>query len=176
MRTREPGGTEGAEAVRALLVEGEAGRWQPLAELLLVAAARADHLSRLIEPALARGAWVLCDRYADSTRVYQGFAGGLDPVLIDRLHEEIMKARVPDLTILLDLPEEEGLARRRADGNGGRFEAKGRAYHEAVREGFLRLARAEPGRFALVDATRPADAVSAAIARLVAGRLGLGTP
>ncbi|MDX6748414.1 dTMP kinase [Geminicoccaceae bacterium 1502E] len=174
VRTREPGGTEGAEAVRALLVEGEAGRWQPLAELLLVAAARADHLTRLIEPALTRGAWVLCDRYADSTRVYQGGAGGLEPALIDRLHAEIMQARVPDLTLLLDLPVATGLARRHADGNGGRFEAKGAAFHEAVRRAYLELASAEPARIAVIDAAADADAVAGAVRRAVAERLGLG--
>jgi dTMP kinase len=174
LRTREPGGTEGAEAIRRLLLEGGADRWTPLGELLLVAAARAEHLARVVEPALAAGVWVLCDRYLDSTRVYQGLAGGLGLGLVDRLQGEVLGFRVPDLTLVLDLPVEEGLARRRAAGAASRFERKGAEFHERVREGFRALARAEPGRLALVDASRPAEEVAREIRTLLAGRLGLG--
>lgn len=177
VRTREPGGTPGAEAVRALLVEGAAGRWLPSTELLLFAAARDDHLRRLVRPALGRGAWVLCDRYTDSTLVYQGAAGGVPADLIALLHREILDAPRPDLTLLLDLSPTDGLRRRAAvDGESasGRFEAKGLAFHERVREGFLRLARAEPDRVALIDATPDPGRVAEAVRAAVAARLGLG--
>ena len=170
--TREPGGTDGAEAIRTLLVDGPAARWLPSTELLLVAAARDDHLQRLILPALARGAWVVCDRYLDSTHVYQGIAGGVPAASIDRLHDEVMRVRRPDLTILLDLPVDLGFSRRGAGGRSGRFEAKGERFHAMVRAGFLELARREPRRFAVVDATRPVDETALAIREVVTGRLG----
>ncbi|MCS6780838.1 MAG: dTMP kinase [Geminicoccaceae bacterium] len=172
-RTREPGGTEGAEAIRALLLEGGAERWSPACELLLVCAARRDHLEKRIEPALAAGRWVLCDRYLDSTRVYQGIAGGLGLELVDRLQQELLGFRLPDLTILLDLPVEQGLARRHGQGGASRFERKGTSFHEKVRAGFLELARAEPDRFLLIDAARPVELVAAEIAAKVAARFGL---
>lgn len=171
--TREPGGTEGAEAIRHLLLEGPAERWTATAELLLVAAARAEHLARVIEPTLAAGSWVLCDRYLDSTRVYQGLAGGLGLALVDRLQGELLGFRLPDLTLVLDVPVETGLARRRDHGGATRFERKGRDFHERVREGFRTLAAAEPGRIVLVDAERPVEAVAAEIEALLVARLGL---
>ncbi len=173
VRTREPGGTPGAEAVRALLVEGGAGRWLPSTELLLVAAARDDHLERLVRPALARGAWVLCDRYLDSTYAYQGAGGGLDPARIAALHAAVLDAPTPDLTLLLDLPADLGMARRRAGGHATRFEAKDAAFHERVRAGFLDLARRHPERIAVIDAAAPSDAVASAVIEAVAARLGL---
>ena len=173
VRTREPGGTPGAEAVRRLLVEGGAERWLPSTELLLVAAARDDHLRRLVLPALARGAWVLCDRYTDSTYAYQGVGGGLDPERIAALHEHVLDAPRPDLTLLLDLPPAAGLARREAAGRSTRFDAMDEAFHARVREGFLALAAGEPDRIALVDASPDPDAVAAAIRELVAGRFAL---
>lgn len=173
VRTREPGGTPEAEAVRRLLVEGAATRWLPSTELLLAAAARDEHLHRLVLPALARGAWVLSDRYLDSTFVYQGLAGGLGLERIAVLHDRVMEAPRPDLTLLLDLPVEEGLRRRQAEGAGGRFEAKGAAFHERVREGFLTLAAAEPGRIATVDAALPPDRVAESVRAAVASRFGL---
>jgi dTMP kinase len=176
VRTREPGGTPGAEAVRRLLVEGTAERWLPSTELLLVAAARDDHLRRLVLPSLARGAWVLCDRYTDSTFAYQGVAGGLGPERIAALHERVLDAPRPDLTLLLDLPPAAGLARREAAGRTTRFDAMDDAFHERVREGFLQLAASEPDRIALVDASSDPDAVSATIRDLVARLLDLGSP
>lgn len=171
--TREPGGTEGAEAIRRLLLDGPAERWTATAELLLVAAARAEHLARVIEPALATGSWVLCDRYLDSTRVYQGLAGGLGLALVDRLQGEVLGFRLPDLTLVLDVPVETGLARRRDQGGATRFERKAREFHERVREGFRTLAAAEPDRILLVDADRPVDAVAAEIEAVLVARLGL---
>ncbi len=155
--TREPGGSEGAEAVRALLVEGGAERWSPAAELFLLLAARLDHLERTIRPAVAAGAVVLCDRFWDSTRVYQALVGGLELAAVDALHERWLTPFRPALTVVLDVPVETGLARARA----GRFEAKGEDFHERVRVGYLRLADAEPTRFRVIDAARPVDAVTA---------------
>lgn len=172
--TREPGGTPGADAIRALLVQGAVERWSVRSELLLMTAARVDHVERVVEPALARGAIVLCDRYVDSTRVYQGVAGGLGLETVDRLQFELLGLRRPDLTLLLDLPAEEGLRRRRAAGDAGRFEAKGEAFHAAVRDGFRQLARLEPERIHAVDAARPAERVAAEILDLVTSRFGLG--
>lgn len=174
--TREPGGTVGAEAIRSLVVQGAADRWAPTTELLLLVAARDDHVRRVIQPALAAGQWVLCDRFVDSTRVYQGLAGGLGVDRVDRLHELLLPALWPDLTLLLDLDPDIGLGRRGIGGAEGRFESKGVAFHRHVREGFRSLAASEPGRFATIDAqgavTKVAEAVWAAVsARLqVAGR------
>jgi dTMP kinase len=176
VRTREPGGTPGAEALRALLVEGAADRWLPSTELLLFAAARDDHLRRLVRPALGRGAWVLCDRFTDSTLVYQGAAGGVSAARIGLLDREILEVPRPDLTLLLDIPPADGLRRRAAaSGGGGRFEAKGQSFHERVREGFLRLARTEPDRVALIDATPSPERVADAVRAEVARRFGLST-
>ena len=169
--TREPGGTPGAEAIRALVTEGTADRWSPLTETLLFLAARQDHVERLILPALDAGRWVLCDRFIDSTRVYQGIAGTLGLDLIDRLHDVIFDRIAPDLTLLLDLPMEAGLGRRRAAGEANRFERKVKDFHQAVRDGFLQLAAREPGRFAVIDAEPEPDRVSASIVDVVADRL-----
>ncbi|MDP9103277.1 MAG: dTMP kinase [Pseudomonadota bacterium] len=167
--TREPGGSQGAEAIRALLVQGAADRWSALSETLLLYAARADHLERLIRPALARGAIVICDRFADSTRAYQGAAGGVAPDFIDRVEREVLAQTRPDLTLILDLPAEVGLAR--AEGRGGaeaRFEGKGLPFHQRLREGFLAIAAAEPERSVVIDADRPMEPISEDIARAVA--------
>lgn len=155
--TREPGGSAGAEAVRDVLVEGGAERWSAAAELFLLLAARLDHLERTIRPAVGAGAVVLCDRFWDSTRVYQGLVGGLALADIDALHDRWLAPFRPGLTLLLDVPAEVGLARARA----GRFEAKGGDFHARVRAGYTTLAAAEPGRFRRIDAARPADAVAA---------------
>ncbi|MEM8949738.1 MAG: dTMP kinase [Pseudomonadota bacterium] len=170
VNTREPGGTEGAEAIRSLVTEGSADRWSPLTETLLFLAARQDHVERLIQPALAAGRWVLCDRFIDSTRVYQGLAGTLGLDLIDRLHLTIFDDLKPDLTLLLDLPVETGLARRQAAGEANRFEKKVTDFHEAVRAGFLDLARGEPKRFSIIDAALSEDEVAAAIEDIVTSR------
>ena len=171
--TREPGGTPGAEAVRELLIRGGADRWGALTETLLVLAARRDHVDRVIGPALAAGQWVLCDRFSDSTRVYQGVAGELGLELIDRLHQTIFGELAPDLTLILDVPVAIGLARRDAGRSGNRFERKAVAYHERVRAGFLAIARAEPARCVVIDADRPESAVADSVRGAVGRRFGL---
>ena len=168
--TREPGGTEGAEAIRSLVTEGSTDRWSPLTETLLFLAARHDHITRLIEPALAAGTWVLCDRFIDSTRVYQGVAGTLGLDLIDRLHETVLDNLKPDLTLLLDLPVDIGLARRRETGEVNRFDQMVTDFHENVRQGFLDLAAKEPDRILKIDASATIDEVSLAIEQSVRGQ------
>lgn len=170
--TREPGGAPGAEAIRALLVEGEPGRWTPLTEALLLSAARADHLARTVRPALAAGQWVVCDRFTDSTLAYQGFGHGLDAARLRALNDLVTEGLTPDLTLILDLPVEAGL--ERAGGrNGGedRFERMGRDFHERLRQGFLAIAKAEPHRCVVIDATVDVDSVAAKIALTVEERL-----
>lgn len=171
--TREPGGTEGAEAIRNLVTEGTADRWLPLTETLLFLAARHDHIARRIKPALDAGRWVLSDRFIDSTRVYQGIAGTLGLELIDRLHATIFDDLTPDLTLLLDLPVETGLARRLGSGEVNRFDQMEVDFHQTVRTGFLELAATEPRRFHVIDASLAEMEVEDAIQRTVAERFGL---
>lgn len=170
--TREPGGSPGAEMVRKLLVEGPADRWDGVSEALLHFAARRDHLRVTVWPALARGAWVVSDRFADSTLAYQGHGHGLDPGLLERLYDVAVGDFRPDLTLVLDLPVEVGLARAASRrGNETRYEALPGGFHERVREGFREIARRAPGRCALIDATAEIDVIAEAIARTVAERL-----
>jgi dTMP kinase len=173
--TREPGGTPGAESLRGLLVAGGPDRWSPIAEALLMNAARSDHLERLIRPALARGDWVVCDRFADSTRAYQGAGGGVHPEFVEALERGVVGVDMPDLTLIFDLPAEVGLARATArDAEAqGRFEAKGLAFHEALRDEFLVIAEGESQRCALIDATTDIDAVAAQVWTAVSERLAL---
>ncbi|ACG78016.1 thymidylate kinase [Phenylobacterium zucineum HLK1] len=172
--TREPGGSAGAESIRALVLNGEADRWSPVTETLLMYAARRDHIERVIRPALARGAWVICDRFADSTRAYQGAAGGTDPALIAALEAHILEDVRPDLTLVFDLPPEVGLERAHARaGAEMRFESKGMAFHQRLREGFRAIAAAEPQRCAVIDATAPMDAVEGAVWTAVSERLAV---
>jgi dTMP kinase len=171
--TREPGGSIGAEAIRELVLNGAVDRWSPVTETLLMYAARRDHIERIISPALAKGGWVVCDRFADSTRAYQGAAGGTDPALIAALEAQVLGGALPDLTLVFDLPAEVGLARAQARGGEMRFEAKGLAFHNRLREGFLEIARAEPQRCALIDAAASIEAVEEAIWAVVRSRLGL---
>lgn len=171
--TREPGGSPGAEAVRHVLLAGGAQPLGPLAEAVLFAAARADHVDVTIRPALERGAIVISDRFADSTRVYQGVLGNVDARMI-RLLERVALAGVsPDLTIVLDLPAEQGLARARArsGGSADRFEAEGAAFHRHLREAFVELAEGEPDRCVLVDASGTVDDVAARVWAVAADRL-----
>jgi dTMP kinase len=163
--TREPGGSPGAETIRELLVNGDADRWSPTTEALLMYAARRDHLERTIRPALARGAVVLCDRFADSTRAYQGAGGKLSLEAIAALEGFALEAGDwPDLTLILDLPVAEGLKRAASRGGGeARFESKGLAFHERLRAGYLAIAEREPQRCAVVDATGDMDAVAQAV-------------
>ena len=174
-QTREPGGSPSAEEIRTLLVTGAADRWSPMAETLLFYAARVEHWRQVIEPALTRGAHVLCDRFADSTMAYQSYAGGLDRKLIDDLHRLTMANAAPDLTLVLDLPVEEGLRRASARrGDETRFERKGREFHERLRQGFLDIAKREQKRCAVIDAAQPIERVHAAVLAAVKARLGLG--
>jgi dTMP kinase len=173
--TREPGGSPGAEALRTLLVEGDADRWSPLSETLLMYAARADHLERTIRPALDRGAWVICDRFLDSTRAYQGDGGGAAPGLTAALERAVIGETWPDLTLVFDMPVETGLSRAEARAGGeGRFESKGLAFHQGLRAAFLDIARAEPDRFAVIDAAPAPDVVAEAVWAAVSGRLTFG--
>ncbi|HYD87450.1 MAG TPA: dTMP kinase [Vitreimonas sp.] len=167
--TREPGGAPGADAIRALLVQGEAGRWDAMEEALLFAAARRNHLSHTIRPALARGAWVICDRYYDSTRAYQVAAGGLDPRALDTL-TALIEAPAPDLTFVLDFAPEAGLARSQGRHVGeDRFEKKTADFHARVRAEFLAIAEREPHRCVVIDASQSgADVLAQARAALEA--------
>lgn len=169
--TREPGGAAGADAIRALLVQGEANRWSALEEALLLAAARLNHLTHTIRPALAHGAWVLCDRYYDSTRAYQVGAGGLDAKALDALNALIGVDR-PDLTLVMDIDPDLGLARSRGGDIGeDRFEKKGAAFHARVRAEFLAIAAREPDRCVIVDAAQPSAAVLSRALTLIEERL-----
>ncbi len=160
--TREPGGTEGAEAIRALLLSGGQDRWNDATEALLFAAARADHVAKLIRPALDRGDWVLCDRYIDSTRAYQGGAGGLDDQDILTLHRIGSGALLPDRTLVLDLPVEEGARRAAArSAASDRMGAKPADYYIRVADRFRAMAAEEPDRFRLMDASGSPEHVSA---------------
>jgi dTMP kinase len=162
--TREPGGAPGAEDIRRLLVEGDPDRWSPETEILLFTAARRDHLERTIEPALKRGTTVISDRFADSTRVYQGAARGDLRDLVDRLHDAVI-AREPDLTFVIDMDPDAALARGLARNSGeDRFEDMGAAFQHKLRAGFLALAKANPDRCHLIDGNRTPEAVAQDVA------------
>jgi dTMP kinase len=172
IQTREPGGSPGAEEIRGIAVSGEADRWSPRTETLLMYAARSDHLERTIRPALDAGRWVVCDRFADSSRVYQGAGGGASESLIEALDEAVVNGDQPDLTLVFDLPVEVGLDR--AFGRGlfeTRFESKGLAFHQKLRDGFLQVAERHPDRCVIIDATGEVEAVSARLWSVVEARL-----
>ena len=172
--TREPGGAPAAEDIRRLLVTGDPERWSPVAEALLNYAARDAHLEATIRPALACGAVVVCDRFMDSTRVYQGLAGGCDMALIDHLEADVVGETRPDLTLVFDLDPEDGLARakgRGGDGGEDRYERKGLAFHRRLREAFLAIAAADAQRCVVIDAAAPVDDVAEAVWKAVAPRL-----
>jgi dTMP kinase len=167
--TREPGGSPGAEEIRRLLVEGDPHRWSPETETLLFTAARRDHLEKTILPALDAGRTVVSDRFADSTRVYQGAVRSDARDLVDTLHR-LMIGRDPDLTFVIDMDPAMALTRGLARRSGeDRFEEFGPEFQERLREGFLALARANPGRCVLIDGNRPEDDVAADIAARVEG-------
>lgn len=160
--TREPGGSAGAEAVREVLLSGAVEPFGTKAEALLFAAARADHVDQLIRPAIERGAIVLCDRFLDSSRVYQGVTGQLDPDFMQELERVTVDGMTPDLTLIFDLDPEIGLRRaaaRRGGDTPDRFEKETLAIHRTRREAFLAIARAEPDRCVVIDAARDADRV-----------------
>jgi dTMP kinase len=161
--TREPGGSPNAEAIRALLLQGEEARWNPRAEALLFAAARADHIARTIRPAIERGQWVLSDRFVDSSMAYQGEAGGLGMEAVRDLHRFGSLDFLPDRTLVLSLDDGEAAARARVrDGSAGdRIGSRPPSYHAAVDAGFRTIAAKEPGRVKLVDASGSAATVTA---------------
>jgi len=178
--TREPGGAPGAEAIRELLVTGDPGRWDAAAETLLHYAARRSHLTDTIRPALARGEWVVCDRFADSTLAYQGYVGGVDKGLISEIHARVVGDLTPDLTLILDLPPETGLARAqarsqvRSQARGeaeDRYERMGLKFHRRLRAAFLEIAANEPERCMVVDAEGDMETVAARIKSAVEDRL-----
>lgn len=161
LRTREPGGSPQAELLRQQIVSGETGRWSPLAEALLINAARDSHLRETIRPALKRGMVVLCDRFMDSTRAYQGAAGGVNMEFIAMLEKAVVGETRPGLTLILDLDSDLGLARAKATEN--RFEQKGREFHARLRAAYLDIAKAEPQRCKVIDANRTPKEVAEAV-------------
>lgn len=171
--TREPGGTENAEALRTLLVEGETDRWSALAETLILYAARTDHIERLIKPALERGDIVICDRFTDSTKAYQGAAGGLDGDRIKAIDEAVLDGFTPDLTLIVDLDPEVGLARTKTRGEDEtRFEKQLISFHKALRQAFLDYAKSDSQRYGIVDGSMPADQVAETAMSVIKDRLG----
>lgn len=170
--TREPGGAPGSELIRKLLVEGPTERWDGITEALLHFAARRDHLRTTVWPATKRGDWVICDRFADSTMAYQGYGHGIDRAILGELYDIAVGDFQPDLTLILDLPAEAGLARAATRrGSETRYEALPLEFHERVRAGFLDIAAADPERCIVIDATADIDAIAASIARAVGERL-----
>lgn len=172
LATREPGGSEGAEAIRDLLVRGATERWDAMSEALLLFAARRDHVNRLILPALEAGTWVVCDRFGDSTMAYQGYAHGLGRAAVESLAGIAISGFSPDMTFILDLPVELGLSRtRRREANGeDRFERMDIGFHQRLRAGFLDIAQREPARCRVIDAAAPVEAVHAEIMAQLAAR------
>jgi len=169
--TREPGGSAGAEEIRRLVLEGDKDRWSPETELLLFTAARRDHLERVILPAIAAGQVVICDRFADSTRMYQGLGRADLRGLVDQLHD-LMIGREPDVTVLIDIAPDVGLGRALSRGGGEeRFESFGEGLQARMRAGFLALAKEFDGRFAVIDGGRAVEAVAGDVARAIEARL-----
>ena len=178
LATREPGGSKEAEAIRELLVTGDPGRWDAMSEALLNFAARRNHVETVIKPALEKGTWVLSDRFADSTTVYQGIAGGLGEEIVQRLYTLTLGDFTPDLTLVFDLPAEVGLQRsnhrhQTTASQEDRYERMDRDFHDALREGFLKVARDNPGRCIVIDAEGPEDEIEKAIRRAVTKKLKL---
>ena len=174
LSTREPGGSPGAESIRELLIQGDVGRWDPMSEALLNFAARRDHVTNVIEPALCAGTWVICDRFTDSTIAYQGFGQGLEISLIQDLHRTAVGDLWPDVTFILDIPVADGFGRvanRSTDID--RYERMDSQFHIRLREGFLEIARKNVERCAVVDAQPPVDVVHQAVITLIEQRLGV---
>ena len=170
--TREPGGVPAAESIRDLLVNGDAEKWQPLTEAFLMSAARHEHVEQIIRPALMQNKLVISDRFTDSTIIYQGVVGGVVSQNIDAMNKISCGDIAPNLTIILDMDSHTGLARAGSRGVGeDRFEAKGPAFHEKVRAGFIDLAHTDPERCVIIDASRSADAIADDVLQLVLARL-----
>jgi len=175
LATREPGGSAGAEKIRSLLVSGEVDAWDALTETLLFNAARADHINKLIKPAMMQGKTVICDRFLDSTIVYQGIGKGLGTVYIKSLHHMLFGNFMPDLTIILDIKPEDGLARaaKRSD-NENRFEQLDIEFHQKIRAGFLKIAEMETERCVVFDANQDKDKLHKQIIETIKTRCGIG--
>ena len=176
LETREPGGSPLAEQIRTILLNHDKGPIAPVTEALLFYAARADHLQKVIRPALARGAWVLSDRFSDSTNVYQGLTGIVSQEFLKALEHEVVAKTRPDLTIILDLPAEEGMRRaevRRGLGPADRFEGRELAFHEGLRNGFHRVAEQEPRRCVVIDAAGTPNVVGLRVWREAVARLNI---
>jgi dTMP kinase len=174
LRTREPGGSAGAEAIRELLLNGADERWDAITEVLLLNAARRDHVVRLIRPALERGLWVVSDRFLDSTIAYQGYGRGVVVTELMAAHRLAVGDFLPDLTLILDLPVAEGLARAARRGIGGdRFERLDRTFHERLRVGFRAIAAKDSRRCVLIDAAGDIESVGRAMVATVRQRLGV---
>ena len=173
LTTREPGGSDGAEAIRGLLMQGTADRWSARSEALLFAAARADHVEKVIRPAIDAGTWVISDRFVDSSRAYQGAASGIDDAAVLALHAFGARGLLPDRTLVLEVPPEIGAGRaaRRDGADADRFAGRDRAFHRHVAGAFRRFAAAEPERLRLIDAGGDVQAVAAAIWAAVADLL-----
>ncbi len=171
--TREPGGTSEGQEIRNLLVSGDIDKWSPLSETLLILADRAAHLERVIRPSLAEGKYVVCDRFFDSTRAYQGVAGGLGLDVIHNLQQAVLGTTLPDVTLLLDIDPEKGLRRAQERGGELRFESKTLAYHRTLRNAFLDFAAQEPDRIFVIDADQDVEAVSADILAVLDERLNV---
>jgi dTMP kinase len=172
--TREPGGSQAAEDIREVLLSGKVKQFGPFAEALLFSVARQDHVDTVISDALARGKWVVCDRFLDSTRAYQGVTGGVPAPVINALERLTLRGLLPNLTIVLDIPVEEGLARaaqRHGAGAPDRFESQELAHHERVRKAFLDIAEEEPSRCVVIDARKPEALVAEDVWEAVAERL-----
>jgi dTMP kinase len=175
--TREPGGSPGAEEIRKLLVTGDGDRWDPMTEALLHFAARRDHVETVIRPRLKAGDWVLSDRFADSTTAYQGYAQGLGHEVVETLYRLTLGDFEPDLTLILDVPVEAGLARAAGRGGGeDRYERLGPAFHAQLRDAFREIAAREPRRCVLIDAAGEIDAVQRSVRAEVARRLKVALP
>lgn len=178
VQTREPGGTPGAEIIRRAVMSGKVAALGPFAEALMMNAARDDHLNELIRPALAKGIWVVCDRFSDSTRAYQGTLGGVAPQVLAALEASVVGDTRPDLTIVLDLDPDVALSRARArtraeGGEGDRFEDEDLEAHRRLRQAFLDIAAAEPDRCVVIDASGGIDEVTERVWSAVSGRFGL---
>jgi dTMP kinase len=177
VRTREPGGTPKAEAIRSFILQGRCEEWGPGAEAVLFAAARLDHVDTLIGPSLDAGKWVLSDRFADSTRAYQGLTGGVPVKLIDALEVLALNGRVPDLTVVMDMDPREAFDRvaRKAEQEGmpviqDRFEKEALEWHQKLRQGYLDIAKADEGRCLVVDANRAEDDIEEEVWTAVSSR------
>jgi dTMP kinase len=173
--TREPGGSPAAEEIRKLLVEGEPEKWDSMTELLLMYASRKTHLNDIIQPALKQGQWVVCDRFADSSRAFQGIAGELGLEIVEKVHRLVVGSFEPDLVLILDIPE--SVALKRALSRGGsedRFEKKGSVYQARVRQAFLQIATIDPQRYQVIDANQAIDEVTLDIFETINRRYQLG--